>query len=126
MTNDLRQAVYNAISVLGIDVYYENAPDTVQLPYMVYSFPSEYNAYKKRVTKVLQIDLYDVAREGYNVESEIEQTADNINTALDYVPLAYGSVIGWCKRLNRIGVPFPDGSNLMQRELTYELKTYKE
>lgn len=126
MTNDLRQAVYDKLVAVGQDVYYETAPDHAKLPYIVYSFPSELISYQKRIVKLLQIDLYDVEREGYNVKEKIELTADNVDAVIDYVPLAYGSVIGWCRRLNRIGVPFPEGTNLMQRELTYELKTYKE
>lgn len=125
-TNDSRKMLYDVLVTACDRVYYEEADDDAVLPYIVFSFPSETDAYKNRVRKLLSVNVFDVRRSDYNAESEIEDLTDEVDRLLDHNVVYYGDVIGWCRHMNRISVPFPQDSNMMQRELTYELRMYKE
>ncbi len=84
MNEDVRTIVYQQLSTLTDNVYYEVAPDDAILPYIVYSFPSDGRVYKNQSVSDLQIDIYDADRDGYNVSREIYNTLREGVILVDY------------------------------------------
>ena len=129
--NDLRKIVYSKllhVSGLGTNIYYMQAPMDAQLPYAVYTFPSEGRTHREQCEKVLEISIYDCERGNYNVANQIELLTDNVNFEFDYSSSCTANVGNnysyWFRKTGRIAVPYPQESNIWRRELRYTVKTY--
>lgn len=122
--NEIRQIVYDKLSAIFARVYYQQAPQKAQIPYVVYSFPAEMGQHKKQDVQILQIDITDCERGGYNVAREIENSANEVDLSFNYLPDTTWTVSAWFRRISRIAVPFPEESNVWRRELRYEVRIY--
>lgn len=125
MNNDVRKVLYQLLKTLGIDVYYEIAPDDAILPYIVYSSPTDGRVYKNQVVSDVQIDIYDAERDGYNVAVEIDNYLKEVESLLDYKSFAEGNSSFWFKRTSRQAIPFSEDSNIWARQLVFETRIYR-
>lgn len=125
MNEDVRTIVYQQLSTLTDNVYYEVAPDDAILPYIVYSFPSDGRVYKNQSVSDLQIDIYDADRDGYNVSREIDNTLREVVILFDYKSFSQGESSFWMKQTSRQAIPFPEDSNMWARQLIFETRIYR-
>lgn len=123
--NDLIKIVYQLLTEVSDNVYFQKAPQDASLPYIVFSFPNEGRGHRGQIEKVLEIHIYDCEREDYFVADSIETMADSINNVLDYITDTDTNYSYWFRRISRISVPYPPESNIWHRELRYSMKTYK-
>ena len=84
MNEDIRKIVYQRLTQVCANVYYEDVPHDSLLPYIVFSFPNDGRVYKNQVVSDLQVDIYDVDRDGYNVSREIDRMVREVERQLDY------------------------------------------
>lgn len=129
--NNLRKIVYDIllrVPSLQSNVYFMEAPQDANLPYVVFTFPTQGRSHREQQEMAVQVDIYDCERGGYNVANQIEDLTDNINLELDYttgrMDNQYGSKAYWFRNTSRISVPYPQESNIWHRELRYTVKTY--
>src|SRR5690625_3827295 len=120
----LRIAVYQRISSVAPNVHFQRQRGSATYPYVVFSFPNDVNAYRSKRPTILEIDVYDADRSGYNVAAEIEALTDAINRTLDYrTALDSGIGVKW-QRIGRLAIPVPDDPNLWRRQLRYVARAW--
>lgn len=129
--NRLRKIVYNKlknVSNLGDRIYYVQAPQNAELPYVVFNFPSEGRTHREQSEVTLEIAIYDCERGDYNVANQIEQLTDNVDFEFDYVSGETANHSNncsyWFRKNGRIAVPYPQESNIWRRELRYNVRVY--
>ena len=54
MNEDIRKIVYQRLTQVCANVYYEDVPHDSLLPYIVFSFPNDGRVYKNQVVSDLQ------------------------------------------------------------------------
>jgi len=123
---DLRTIVYQKLSPLCEQVYYQEAPQACVLPYAVFSFPSSNRVYKEQRQYELEVTIYYAEKNGYNVASSIDALTEQIISVLDYKTGDSSDLSAWFKFEQRLEVPFPDGSHLWGRQLRFTAYTYEE
>lgn len=125
MNEDIRKIVYQRLTQVCANVYYEDVPHDSLLPYIVFSFPNDGRVYKNQVVSDLQVDIYDVDRDGYNVSREIDRMVREVERLFDYQSFLEGETSFWFKRRTRTAIPFPDDVNIWARQLVFETRSYR-
>ena len=93
-------------------------PHDAVLPYIVYSFPSNGRLYRNQSVSDLQVEIYDVDRDGYNVSVEIDRTVSEVEQLFDYQSFSQGETSFWFRLTGRTALPFPDDVNIWSRRLS--------
>lgn len=125
MNEDVRKIVYQELTKVCPAVYYEEVPHNAKLPYIVYTFPSDGRVYKNQVVSDLQVDIFDVERDGYNVSREIDRMLRKVELAFDYKSFMEGETSFWFKRTSRTAIPFPEDVNMRARQMVFETRIYR-
>lgn len=125
MNEDVRKVVYQQLIKVCPNVYYEDVPHDAVLPYIVYSFPSNGRLYRNQSVSDLQVEIYDVDRDGYNVSVEIDRTVSDVERLFDYQSFSQGETSFWFRLTGRTALPFPDDVNIWSRRLVFETRIYK-
>jgi hypothetical protein len=125
MNEDIRKVVYEQLATICDNVYYEDVPHASLLPYIVFSFPSNGRMYRNQVVSDMQVDIYDVDRDGYNVSVGIDRTVMEVERLFDYRSFSEGETSFWFKIRTRTAIPFPNDVNIWARQLVFETKIYR-
>jgi hypothetical protein len=119
----VRDIVYNALSAVCDRVYYQEAPQGAIYPYVVYSFPSEEWQLKDQERYILEVLVYDIDKNGYNVANEIESLTRKLDDVLNYKSLESADNKAWFYRVSRLALPYVE--NIWRRELRYRMRNYR-
>ena len=119
---DLYVLVSNEISKVTKEVYPEQASSDAQFPYVVYDFPTTTDV-GVREDIILEVNIWDSRRDGYDVITGIEQMASSIDEVLKNVINLDDSTLYKFERLNRLNLKDPE-PNIFRRQLRYRVKKY--
>lgn len=104
-------------------VSFKRAKDNDTFPYVVYNLPSTSEVVANRDDIILEIDIWDIQRDGYDVISSIENLTDTIDKSLKDIRYLDGKHLLMFQRLNRLVLPDED-KNIERRQLRYLIKSY--
>jgi hypothetical protein len=66
---ELQKQIYSFLKTKTTRVFYEDAPDNAQYPYVVYDFPSSLENFSNREDFILEIDIWDNATDTKPLET---------------------------------------------------------
>jgi hypothetical protein len=66
---ELQKQIFAFLKTKATRVYYEDAPDNAQYPYVVYDFPSSLENFSNREDFILEIDIWDNATDTKPLET---------------------------------------------------------
>lgn len=118
-TLELRKVITKLLKEVNKNVFYENATDEAEFPYIVYEIDSISFDYSGRDDVILTINVWDKDKESKLVES----VSDEIEKKLNYLNYPTGKVLPTFYLINRISIPDEDKS-IRRRELKFQIQNY--
>jgi hypothetical protein len=119
---DLYILVKQKISEVSQKVYPERASSEAQFPYVVFNFPTTSDAIV-RDDIILEVDIWDSKRSGYDVLSAIEQLTTQVDNTLKNLKELDNDTFYKFERVTRLNLKDPD-TNIFRRQLRYLVKKY--
>lgn len=118
-TLELRKVIIKLLKEINSNVYYENATDEAEFPYIVYEIDSINFDYIERDDVILTINIWDKDRGSKTVDS----LADDIEKKLKYLNNPTQTVLPTFYAISRTSIPDEDKS-IRRRELKFQIQNY--
>lgn len=119
---DVYTLVFDEISTATNNVYPDKAGSDAQFPYAVFKFPSTLDVVV-RDEIILEIDVWDSVRDGYDVIKGIEGFTNIIDNSLRNKTKLNSNAFYKFERIGRSNIEDPD-PNIFRRQLRYRIKKY--
>ena len=119
-TTELLTDVYSRLSAITSKSYYEQAPQTTTLPYMVYEIINTDIGIdtSKRNDYTMRVNIWANSDDITTLETLADSVADiNLNKDIDTNQSMFYNLI------SKLNIPTSD-ENLRRRELTFTIRTY--
>lgn len=111
------------IKTVFAKVYPVSAASNVTFPYVVYNFPTVTDS-SIRDDVMLEVDIWDTKRDGYDVLSGIEGLTSKVDGVLkNATNLDSDNVFIKIERVARLALKDPD-ENIYRRQLRYRIRVY--
>ena len=104
------------------NVYYKRATATAKIPYVIYRFTTT-NFYSEREEVFLEIDIWDIRKDGYDVITAIETRAKNIVDVLKKFRHLDGDMFVSFEIINKLDL-IDEDENIERIQLRYRLRKY--
>jgi hypothetical protein len=114
----IRKILLDYLKSVHSRVYYEVAPETATLPYVVFDLPNSVNFEADRQDFTLEIDVWDNNKDTTGIET-LTTNIDKVLHKLRHLDNDYLLII---ERNNRLNISDPD---LKRRMLRYTVKVYE-
>ena len=101
-------------------VYHEQAPESVEFPYIVYKF-TDSNTVEAREDFMLELDIWHYSDKAYTLP--LEELTQDIKKKLDYTKHQAEGIQTSIYLINRLSPPEPE-PNIYRRQLRFLCKTY--
>lgn len=105
-------------------VFNENATENAIFPYVVFNVTSTSITEKDREDVIVEIDIWDYQKDGYDAIVNVEMLTDKIDKYLRSVRQKEGDSLLIFEKINRLSLPDED-SNIKRRQLRYVVKYYE-
>ncbi len=120
---DLYEIVTSKIKEVTPNVYPKKASRNATFPYVVYKFPT--TTYESvREDTMLEVDIWDAKRDGYDVVTAIEDLSERIDKKLRQERKMTNNMFVHFERVNKLDIGDED-ENIERIQLRYRLKVYK-
>ena len=120
-TNDLKLLVQSKLKTVAANVYHEIANEKALYPHIVFSFRRLDLNDLSRQDYILEVDIWDRAKDWKN----IEEIADQIEALFNDVNLPQPTIYPTFFRENRYSLDDPD-KNLQHIQLRFLVQLYEE
>lgn len=116
---ELRKIIQPLLETVNDEVYFVEASEKATFPYVVYNLPTSIDAEGTREDFILEIDVWDNAKD----TAAIETLTQNIATLFNRKHSVNSKVAVNFYRVNR-QVLIDEDKSIKRRKLTYQAKTY--
>jgi len=104
-------------------VFNEHATANAIFPYVVFKFTSSTNLVSDREDIILEIDIWDTQKDGYDATLNVELLTDKIDKFLKKNRHIDDNQFLMFQKINRLNLPDED-TNVRRRQLRYVVKYY--
>lgn len=105
-------------------VYHENAKENALFPYVVFNLPSSTIPENDSEVVVLEIDIWDYSRDGYDATVGVEVLTNRVSEFFKYNRTLNEDYLMIFTKLNEFSLKDPD-PNIKRKQLRYSIKYYK-
>ena len=100
----------------------DKAPEGEELPFIVFKLPNS-DIQGEREDFILEVDIWDKERSGYDVRTEVTNLTEDVDQALNKLVHLEQGFLTRLHKINQLSVPDDDNS-IWRRQLRYRCLTY--
>lgn len=123
---ELIKVLYTKLATLTTRVYSaDTVPQTdVTFPYISFKAPTT-NDIERMTQVIIEIDIWDKKKSGYDAQTAIEALTDTIEKGLEKYAFKNINIAGRFEKVTRLSFgKDPDDENLLRRQLRIEARTF--
>lgn len=122
---DIQEYLTEELSKISPRVYFKDAKTDATFPYITFNLPNSTNPETDSENVVLEINIWDYSRDGYDASRNAEILTDRIDDFLKFNRhLGEDHLFIFSKR-NRLSLRDPD-RNIERRQVRYRIKYYDQ
>lgn len=116
--NEILQVIFRMLKNYSDAVYYEDAPNKAEYPYLVYNLEDGYRSYREEY--ILTLDFWDRNQSSSNIENLVDAYDKHLENKLIVTELFSIRL----NRLQRLKIEDED-KGLKRRQLKFEVQIYQ-
>lgn len=116
--NEILQVIFRMLKNYSDEVYYEDAPNKAEYPYLVYNLEDGYRSYREEY--ILTLDFWDRNQSSSNIENLVDAYDKHLENKLIVTELFSIRL----NRLQRLKIEDED-KGLKRRQLKFEVQIYQ-
>lgn len=120
---DIMKFLTTELKKLTPRVFNENAPTNSIFPYVVFKIVTSNIVEKDREDVIIEIDIWDIKKDGYDAIVSVETLTDKIDKFLKKNRHNGENSVLIFQKINRLSLPDED-TNIKRRQLRYVVKFY--
>lgn len=120
---DIMKFLTQELKKISPRVFNGNATKDAVFPYVVFKIPTSNIMEKNREDVIIEIDVWDIQKDGYDATINVEVLTSEIDNFLKNARFNGDNAVLIFQKMNRLSLPDED-ENIKHRQLRYLVKFY--